>query len=141
MLVLRQLQTFCAAPRHIQLYLCSGKQLTHHHQVHVVIVHDKDTGIRGFKALLILLTLVQLCAGGKRKHPQLLIIHNILFQHDDKRRTFCIHAVDADFAAHQMHKLLHNAQAQPCTLDVAVALLVHTLKRVKDIWYVFLFHA
>ena len=48
---------------------------------------------------------------------------NQLLYRKEGFRTFCIHAVDADFAAHQMHKLLHNAQAQPCTLDVKQVLI------------------
>ena len=59
--VLGQLQTFGSACGGINLDFCLRKQLAHHHQVHIVVIHHKDMGIRRFKALAVGFSLMDLC--------------------------------------------------------------------------------
>ncbi len=66
-------------------------------------------GIRRLKALLILLALMNLGPGSQCKGSKLLVIHNILLQHNNKRRTLGVDTVDTDLTAHQLHQLLNNA--------------------------------
>ena len=140
MVVLGQLQAFRPAGCGVNLNFCLRKQLGHHHQVHVVVVHHQDVGVRGLEALLIRPLVVELRPGGQGKGPKLLCVHNILFQRDDEFGALRVDAVDADLAAHQLHQLLDDAQTQAGPLDMAVLFLVHPPEGVEQIGDVLLFH-
>ena len=84
MVVLGQLQAFRPAGCGVNLNFCLRKQLGHHHQVHVVVVHHQDVGLGRLKALPVRPAVMELCPGGQRKRPQILIVHNVLLQRDDK---------------------------------------------------------
>ena len=83
--------------------LCRRKQLTHNLQVHIVVIYHKNMCIRRLEALSVTFPLMGMGPGSKGKCSKLLIIYNILLQHDDKCRPLGIYAVDADLAAHQFH--------------------------------------
>ncbi len=140
MLLLGQGQALGAAAGSVQLDLGGRQQLSHHHQIHVVVVHHQNVGLRGLEALVILLPLVGLDPGCQGKLSQSLVIYNVLLQHYHKGRTSGVDAVDADFAPHQLYQLVDDAQPQAGALNVAVLFLIHPLKGVEDIGDVLLFH-
>ena len=84
MVVLGQLQALGAAGRRVNLDLGLGQQLAHNHQVHIVVVHHQDVGVRSLKALPVGLSVADPGAGSQGKHPQLLLVHNVLVQRDNK---------------------------------------------------------
>ena len=140
MVVLGQLQALRPAGGQVDLYFRRGQELADHHQVHVVVVHHQDMRVRGLKALLIGVPLVDAGTGREGKGPQRPFVHNVLLQHDDELGAFGVDAVYADLAAHQIHKLLHDAQAQAGPLDVAVFFFIHPPERVEDIGDVLFLH-
>ena len=141
MLCLGHLQTLFAAFRSIYFYFRVRKQLFCHHQVHGVVIYNQQPGLRRLKALLIMGFALFPHTGFQCKYPQLRLIHNLLLQCNQKGGAFGIHTVDADFTPHEVHKLFYYAQTKPCPLDMAVLLLIHPMKRVKQIGNVLFLHS
>ena len=117
------------------------QQPADHHQIHVVVIHHQDVGVRRLEALPVLLPLTNPGTGGQGEGPQLLFIHNILLQGDDEGRALGIDAVYADLTAHQLHQLLDDAQPQAGALDETVFVLLHPPEGIEDIGNVLLPHA
>ena len=140
MVVLGQPQALGAVGGGIDLNLCLRQQLADHHQVHIVVVHHEDVGVRRLEALPVGLPLVGPGAGGQREGPQGLFVDDVLVQGHDELRALGVDAVDADLAAHQLHQLVNDAQSQPGPLDIAVLLLVHPPEGVEDIGDILLLH-
>ena len=80
----RQTQTLGAAGGRVDLNLGLRQQLGDDHQVHVVVVHHEDVGVRRLKALLVGFAVVCPGPGGQREGSKLLIAQNVLVQPDDK---------------------------------------------------------
>ena len=96
---------------------------------------------RSLKTLPVLFTIARLHTGSQRKLTQFFIINNILIQHNNKSGSLGINTVDADLASHQFYKLMNNAKPKSGSFNMTVLFLVHSLKRIKNIRYVFLFYS
>ena len=82
--VLGQPQALRAAGGRVDLDFCIREQLGYHHQVHVVVVHHENVGLRGLEALAVGLPLVGPRPGGQGKRSQFPLIDDVLVQHDDE---------------------------------------------------------
>ena len=138
--VLGQPQALGAVGGGVDLDLGLQQQLGHHHQVHVVIVHHQDVGVRRLEALAVGLPVAGPGPGGQGEGPKGLLVDDVLVQRDDEGGPLGIDAVHADLAAHQLHQLVDDAQAKAGALDVAVLLLVHPAEGVEDVGDVLLLH-
>ena len=97
-------------------------------------------GVRRFKALPVLLPLVDFHPGAQRECAQLLLAHDVLLQGHKESGSVHIDAVDANLAAHELHQLFDDAKAQSGALNVPVLLLVHAPESIENIGDVLFLH-
>ena len=111
MQILCQLQAFGTGGSRVDLNFCLCQELSHHFQVHVIIVYYQDMCFRCLETLSVVFPVMYFGTGCQCECSQFLIIHNILLQHNQEGGAFGIDTVDADLSAHKFHKLVDNAES------------------------------
>ena len=132
------LQRGFAAVRRIHLHFGITQQFHHYHQVHGIVIHHQNAGIRRDKTLTVGGTPVQLLLHGKVYDADGADIDDALLQFDGKDRAFVINAVHGNFAAHHFHQMFGDGETKPGALDIAVIRFVHPLEGVEEIVKAFL---
>ena len=106
--VLRQLKCSFAASYGIDYNLCVTKKFGYNHEVGFIVVNHQDSCFGRFEFLLVCALLTVSVVLFEIVFTNLLVIYKLLGNLNDECRALGINAVNSDFTAHQIKKLLYN---------------------------------
>ena len=133
-----QLQTFLAGSGcmdmdagFLQQAFCDG-------EVHVVVVHYQNMGLRGGEAFLIVFFFPQRRFNASVEIPDGVIFFYLLGNANGEGAAFAVNAVHADAALHHFRQLHGDGQPQSGAFDIAILLDIQPLEFGEEFFLVLL---
>ena len=131
-------KTFLTAFSHIDLNLSLLQKPCKHREIHLGIIHRKNSCLWCSKALMIPLTACIEFPKCLLKISDRFPFYHFLLQMERKCRSLPIFTFNLQPTIHHLEKILSDIHSKSCSLNVTVTLLLDTLKGREQLFNILL---